>query len=551
MFAAGVALGALIMVEIVPARSVVEIADLGLASTGDGTASVESDTDTLAEGALEDTTGGATVDITGPTGESGPDNLDDAGPADSGTRDPEESGEPATEGGGGDGNGLTTDPGPRDENEVDNKDSSKENNTGTDPGGGVGITCAPGRNGGATDKGVTASEIKMATTVVESGIGSSFLGETRIAMDAVVNRVNREGGICGRQLTVTYRDDAWSPETGAQFLRNFMNEGHFAIPVGPSSEGLNLVIESGDFDKNKIPVVGTNGLSITQYQRGDGSAQQWVWPIASATVSSARVMAKDAFSRGAKEPEDFSVAFAHNYRFGEEGAEAFNAEVKRLTGGNIPGYQSGSTSCNQSYCAVTAGDGSSSYSQQVNAFQEGKFVALFLEPQTARAWMTDNNAPSADSEDIPLGFGAAQPLFTREFGDQCGTKCHKMLVWTGFKPNQEQYVSDPDVQRYVNDLQTTNRNADPNNQFSLGAYIGMELLVKGIEAVGPELTREKLKQKLDTIVFDNGLTLASPMQFSAQNRYVATKMQAWQIQAVGSFSGWSAKQIVTDTKVGG
>lgn len=519
VFVAGITLGALMMVEVVPASNVVELEGLGAISR-------------LPDGSVVDN-GGASESSPGDGGTeadgagSGP--IVAPGPARSSA--PNASGDP---GGSGDSDGNTS----------QGDDQTSGDPAPTSPG----VKCEPGQNGGATDQGVTATEIQMATTVVESGIGSAFLGEVRHAMDAVLNRVNREGGICGRQLKVTYRDDAWSADTGAQFLRNFINQGIFAVPIGPSSEGLNLVIQSGDFDKAKIPVVGTNGLIITQYERADGSPQQWVFPVAAATVSSARIMAQDAYDRGAR---TFSVVFAHNYRFGQEGAEAFNAEVKRLTGTDIEGYEKGSTSCNLSYCAVTAGDGSSSYSQQVGQFQEAEFVALFLEPQTARAWMTDNNAPAASDSSIPFGFGAAQPLFTRKFGDQCGTKCHKMLVWTGFKPFQEHYVSDPDVQRYVSDLQTTNRNADPNNQFSLGAYIGMELLVEGIKAVGPELTREKLKQQLDTIVFDSGLTLADPMRFSADNRYVATKMQAWEIQAVGSFSGWSAQQIVADPRFGG
>ncbi|MGH2730171.1 MAG: hypothetical protein ACRDJI_06115, partial [Actinomycetota bacterium] len=68
-----------------------------------------------------------------------------------------------------------------------------------------GLECAAGKNGGATDRGVTGTEIKMATTVAESGIGAAFLGEVRYAMEAVRNEVNRSGGICGRELVIEYR----------------------------------------------------------------------------------------------------------------------------------------------------------------------------------------------------------------------------------------------------------------------------------------------------------------------------------------------------------
>ena len=418
-------------------------------------------------------------------------------------------------------------------------------------GGDDSVACAAGRNGGATDRGVAADKIVLATTVVESGIGSAFLGEVRYAMEAVKNRVNRQGGICGRQLQITYRDDGWQADRGAQFLRNFIQEGIFAVPVGPSSEGLNAVIQSGDFDRANIPVVGTDGLIIKQYQRDDGSAQPWVWPVAAATVSSARIMALDAYNRmrraGIKpKASDFSVVFDFNYRFGQEGAEAFNAQVRKLTGGNIPGYTPNASSCDKSYCGLAAGQ--SSYSGQVQAFTEGKFVALFLEPDTALKWMNDSNAPRAT--DIPFGVGAAQPLFTKQFGETCKTKCDGMIAWSGFKPFAEQYRSDPAVQRYVNDLRSACPSCDEANQFSQGAYIGMELLVEGLRKVGPRLTRTGLKQALDSISYRCGLCLQPALTYTPNNRYAATRMQGWQIQYKGTFAGWRAGNLVADPAFG-
>lgn len=413
--------------------------------------------------------------------------------------------------------------------------------------GGGGFQCAPGKNGGSTDQGVTDNSIVLATTVVESGIGSAFLGEVRYAMEAVKNRVNREGGICGRQLQITYRDDGWNAQLGAQFLRNFIQEGIFAVPVGPSSEGLNTVIESGDFDKAQIPVVGTDGLIIKQYQRADGSAQPWVWPVAAATVSSARIMAVDAYDRMRKDgikPKagDFSVVFDSNYKFGQEGAEAFNDQVRKLTGASIPGYQPNAKSCDRSFCGVTSGQ--SSYSGQVQQFVEGKFVALFLEPDTALKWMNDSNAPAAT--EIPFGIGAAQPLFTKGFGETCKTKCDQMVAWSGFKPFAEDYRSDKHVQRYVNDLWSTCPTCDEGNQFSQGAYIGMELLVAALREVGPNLTRQRLKQALDNMNYPCGLCLQPALRYTPSNRYAATRMQGWRMQYKGTFGGWREGNIVTD-----
>src|SRR5205823_4072897 len=88
----------------------------------------------------------------------------------------------------------------------------------------AGVACAPGRNGGATDVGVTASSIKLGATVVQSGIGASFLGDVRFAMQAITDKANRAGGICGRRIDLMSHlvDDGWSYEQGGTYLRNLV-----------------------------------------------------------------------------------------------------------------------------------------------------------------------------------------------------------------------------------------------------------------------------------------------------------------------------------------
>jgi hypothetical protein len=171
-----------------------------------------------------------------------------------------------------------------------------------------GLQCARGANGGKTDTGVTGTSIKLKTTVVRTGFGAAFLGQVQYAMDAIKNKINRSGGICGRLLDITYVDDAWRQDTGQKYIRDFINEGVFAIPVGPSSEGLNAAITSGVIREAGIPVVGTDGMVISQY------TDPWVWPVAVSTASSARIMAQQASKLGAKK---FSIVFDRDYKFGK------------------------------------------------------------------------------------------------------------------------------------------------------------------------------------------------------------------------------------------
>lgn len=410
--------------------------------------------------------------------------------------------------------------------------------TGSLPPGRPGLKCSRTGNGGGTDQGVGAGLIKMATTVAESGFASAFLGEVRFGMEAVRQRISRAGGICGRALDIEYRDDAWDPQRGAQYLRNFIQQGIFAIPVCPSSEGCRVVIASGDLDRARIPMPGSDGMLIEQYQKRGGAPQPFVWPVASATVSSARIMCHDAYRRGARR---FSIVFDKNYKFGVEGAEAFNACIKQRTGKNVPGYNR-DHNCQQSFCGVLAAQ--SSYAQEAARFSEGDFVALFLDPKTAEKWMADPN--SAPASRIKYGYGGAQPLFTRGFAVNCQSKCHGMRVWTGFRPPIESYAREPAVRRYVEDLKRTKPDADVYNAFTEGGYVGMLLLEAALKKVGPDLTRERLRLALDHTCLKTGLTIQRTICFSSKSRFANITMQAFAIQYRGQFAGWRAGQIVRD-----
>jgi len=142
--------------------------------------------------------------------------------------------------------------------------------------------------------------------------------------------------------------------------------------------------------------------------------------------------------------------------------------------------------------------------------------------------------------------GLAQPLFTRDFAVHCLSNCNKMWVWTGYKPPIEEYASDPFVKTFVDDLKRTKPDADFNNAFAEGGYVGMLLLVKAMEQVGPNLTRARLKSVLNSISFNSGLTLQPTLRWPAGNYFAASTMQAFEIQYSGSFGGWRAEDIVKD-----
>ena len=61
-------------------------------------------------------------------------------------------------------------------------------------------------------------------------------------MKAVIDKVNRAGGVCGRLLDLRVVNDSFQADTGLRSIRSFIDEEYFALPVVPSAEGLGAAI---------------------------------------------------------------------------------------------------------------------------------------------------------------------------------------------------------------------------------------------------------------------------------------------------------------------
>jgi ABC-type branched-subunit amino acid transport system substrate-binding protein len=402
-------------------------------------------------------------------------------------------------------------------------------------------------SGGATDTGVTGNSVKLGATVAESGIAEAFLGQARQGMEAYKNRVNSQGGVCGRTLTIKYVDDGWDPGVGKRDLENLINdEKVFALAVSPSSEGVNEASRAGTFSKAGVPVVGTDGLDASQYK------DPYVWPVAAATVTLVHVMMQKAWADGARNP---AIVFDNNYKFGTEGAKALEQAYERLSNGKtIPGADGGgSCAANTRYCGISATAGNTQYGGQVSIINNAckahdgipacDYLVLLMEPDTAQQWMATPGAPTK-SQFPKGGMGAAQPLFTYNFGHNCGDKCDGMEVWTGYNPPIEQFANSAGVKQYVNDLKAQNSSADAYNQFTEGSYLGMQLLVDAMGRVGGNLTRAALKDALDATSLDTGLS-ASPATWAPGQHWAVGGAQGFTMQSSNGFSGWRASTPFT------
>jgi ABC-type branched-subunit amino acid transport system substrate-binding protein len=329
-------------------------------------------------------------------------------------------------------------------------------------------------------------------------------------------------------LHLQLKDDGWVAQVGKTDLDNFIqSQQYFALAVVPSSEGLNAASQAKDIDRaadsmtgsTGIPVVGTDGMLNSQY------TDPWIWPVAASTATSMRIMAHHAIAAGA---HDLAIVYDQNYRFGPEGAGAFVKQAQR-EGHNVP------TACR---IALTAGQ--QGYGTQAKSFNDNckstDFVALLLEPQTAQTWLRESPYLGTRADGTGKGFGGPQPLFDKQFGDNCGDTCKNMEIWTSMYPPIYPYDQQAAVRTFKQDLCAVDNDCNVHSlsAFTEGGYAGMELLVTALQKTSPYLTRERLKATLDSLILDDGIN--GVLTFKPGVHYANLTMVAFK----DTYSGGSA-----------
>jgi ABC-type branched-subunit amino acid transport system substrate-binding protein len=358
-------------------------------------------------------------------------------------------------------------------------------------------------------------------------------------IQAAINDANNSGGVCGRRVTADFLNTNWDPTTGNNYISNWIAGNQvFALVAEPDSEGLRGAIDAGTIDRAGIPVVGSDGMLSDQYNRSP-----WVFPVAASTVSNMHIIAQYAYTT--LHAKSFGIVYDTAYKFGAEGAGAFNNEVRRLTGSDIKGY--GQNGCQGAYCGISSQN--QSYSSEITSFNSTcnpcDVVVLLLEPNPAETWMKGEE-PSGGGWYKHL-FGG-EPLFDDQFAGTCAGDCANMTVWTGYRPAIQPFITERAVTQYNNSLKAVCGNCDAHNEFTEGAYLGTRLFLeacKRVNEAGKPLTRDNLRAALTGGAYDFGLP-SSPLQFGDLPHLANIRMAAFSDNASGggsngsgSFNSWT------------
>jgi ABC-type branched-subunit amino acid transport system substrate-binding protein len=342
-------------------------------------------------------------------------------------------------------------------------------------GGGAGDAAQADCRGGATDTGVTADEIKVAAMVTASGpLPGATEGQYRGAA-AYLAKVNAEGGVCGRKITIIEGDDGLDPQRArGEFLR--------LEPTVFAFVGSLAVADSGYVD-----LVGSTGVPyVGVFVDPSGRVHENVVPHADPKVASTGPYTyfKQQY------PNVNNVAFLYADIGGvRDNTPAVMEPLKRV-GYNIV-YNSGAQATSPDYTAeVINMQRASAQMVYLFAFEVNMHVRL------ARNMRQQNFEPALKVSQI--GYNSE---LIRLLGDTANG-------WKNPVPHvpmldEAEPAQNPALQEFLR----WNRQLFPDAQvdlFPVNGWGAAALFVKGLRQAGADLTRAGLIQIINGIAEDDG-----------------------------------------------
>ena len=125
-------------------------------------------------------------------------------------------------------------------------------------------------NGGATDIGVTATEIRIGGSLFNGGFLDKYSRSVEEAAAAYFNLINDNGGIFGRKIKYDTCDTQGTAEGTQQCVRRLVEQNK-VFAMGPGLD-FNMDTVTGYVAQKKIPWVGTAGLYDAEWD------SPWVFP---------------------------------------------------------------------------------------------------------------------------------------------------------------------------------------------------------------------------------------------------------------------------------
>ena len=330
--------------------------------------------------------------------------------------------------------------------------------------------------------GVTSTTIKVGASYAESSL---IPGEFLPAVDAVsayLNRVNQQGGVCGRKFQFITYNDGLNAQTYDQNIRHLVEQdGVFSLLGSLSAADSGACPYLGSQKPpNGVPDIGTFALAYCRAQ-----AQDFYSPVGSLKPNIYGCCAEWNFLEqrfGYQHPasEYLDIAISH-----DEGIEVVDGLVREL-------HLSGRGDVYQGEHSPAEFDYTGDVLHMESSGVDGVWSSMDLnnDVKLIKAICQQGWHPKV----IHLEISSYDPSLIQRVGSSCidGQNIWMRSVFLPFTdPN-------PTIRDYLSTLHSYCRDCQPTT-FGLEGWLSAELFVNAVRKAGPDLTRARLYQALDSV----------------------------------------------------
>ena len=325
--------------------------------------------------------------------------------------------------------------------------------------------------------GITETEVKIGQTMPYSGPASSFSAIGK-AMSAYFEKVNKDGGVNGRKITLISLDDAYSPPKAVEQTRRLVeSDGVFAI-VGSFGSQTNFATQKY-LNTKKVPSLFI-GSGANRFSEPQVSPYSMGWQPNN--VAKGRIYAKYLL---AMKPDAKVAILYENNDFGKDHIKGFREALGSKAASMITkelSYEATEPTID-SQIQILRSTGADVFLD----ISTPKFSAQAIRRVTESKWnalhLLSDASGSVVSVLVPAGLENSKGVMTVAFRKD---------------PSDPKWADDAGVKDYMAFMKTYMPDANPLETYNVFGVATAQTFVHALEKCGNDLTRENLmKQAAD------------------------------------------------------
>jgi branched-chain amino acid transport system substrate-binding protein len=340
------------------------------------------------------------------------------------------------------------------------------------------------------EPGITKDTIKIGMFAPMTGTSAIF-GRYTTGVRAYYNMINAQGGVNGRKIEVVLEDDACNPSTAVAAVKRLVEqEGVFAVHGGVCTASIMAVKK--EMQRENVPFMnlGAAGASLV-----DPIASNLFSPLPNTTVV-AQTLVNFAMSR----PDTKRLAIISHPD--DWGKSQLDPAVKLLKDKYHMDFVEN----------VTMDRGATDITPQILKLRAAKpdVVVSFLYPTETAIFVRSAHKYGLD---VPLlgCFGAPYEDTVRRVDDPAATKNLYIFHALGGSSDGAK------MSKWVDMIKKYGSADGTIGDYDLSGIGGAEAVVEALKKAGPDLTRQKFIDALNSIKnFDTGV-LSAPISFSVDD----------------------------------